>query len=634
MSNLYAKISQRPMKRNEEQIFSVFPYHNIEMFNVLAPFHQNSGAAAAATGGATAPGNQNGPAGGGAGRGGGVENMQVTQPCSAPSSPTITSPGALSSTSFCLPTGANGGSSTSSGGSSVITSTTATDTGDPNWQATKSTVRERNAAMFNNDLMADIRFIVGTDEQVQTIPAHKYVLATGSSVFYAMFYGGLAENKQEIKVPDVEPNAFLTLLKYLYCDEIHLEADNVLATLYVAKKYIVPHLARACVNYLETSLTAKNACLLLSQSRLFEEPELMQRCWEVIDAQAEMAIKSEGFVDIDLKTFETILARETLNCKEIHLFEAALNWAHAACTKIDIEPTSNNKRQVLGQALYLVRIPTMSLEEFANRVAQLGILTNQETIDIFLNFTAKNKPKLTFPIKSRAGLKTQVCHRFASCAYRSNQWRYRGRCDSIQFSVDKRIFIVGFGLYGSSTGAADYDVKIELKRLGRVLAENSTKFFSDGSSNTFHVFFETPIQIEPECFYTASVVLDGTELSFFGQEGMSEVCVGTVTFQFQCSSESTNGTGVQGGQIPELIFYGPMGVSNQNAGLPGSSSSNTINNNKPNASPNGGTTGSASNSCSTLNNVSVYLNGNGDNGPNVLSGNGLGTVALLNNESD
>lgn len=194
---------------------------------------------------------------------------------------------------------------------------------------------------------------------------------------------------------------------------------------------------------------------------------------------------------------------------------------------------------------------------------------------------------------------------------------------------------MGFGLYGSSTGAADYDVKIELKRLGRVLAENSTKFFSDGSSNTFHVFFETPIQIEPECFYTASVVLDGTELSFFGQEGMSEVCVGTVTFQFQCSSESTNGTGVQGGQIPELIFYGPMGVSSsQNAGLPGSSSSNTINNNKPNASPNGGTTGSASNSCSTLNNVSVYSNGSGDNGPNVLSGNGLATVPLLNNESD
>lgn len=80
----------------------------------------------------------------------------------------------------------------------------------------------------------------------------------------------------------------MVFFRYLYCDETQLEADTVLATLYVAKKYIVPHLARACVNYLETSLTAKNACLLLSQSRLFEEPELMQRCWEVIDAQVSL----------------------------------------------------------------------------------------------------------------------------------------------------------------------------------------------------------------------------------------------------------------------------------------------------------------------------------------------------------
>lgn len=94
-----------------------------------------------------------------------------------------------------------------------------------------------------------------------------------------------------------------------------------------------------------------------------------------------------------------------------------------------------------------------------------------------------------------------------------------------------------------------------------MLAENNTKFFSDGSSNTFHVFFENPIQIEPESFYTASVILDGSELSFFGQEGMTEVCMGSVTFQFQCSSESTNGTGVQGGQIPELIFYGPTAAN-------------------------------------------------------------------------
>ncbi|KAL4667973.1 hypothetical protein H8959_006662 [Pygathrix nigripes] len=128
-----------------------------------------------------------------------------------------------------------------------------------------------------------------------------------SSVFYAMFYGDLAEVKSEIHIPDVEPAAFLILLKYVYSDEIDLEADMVLATLYAAKKYIVPALAKACINFLETSLKAKNTCVLLSQSRLFEEPKLTQRCWEAIDAQAEMVLRSEGFCEIDRQTLEIII---------------------------------------------------------------------------------------------------------------------------------------------------------------------------------------------------------------------------------------------------------------------------------------------------------------------------------------
>ena len=118
--------------------------------------------------------------------------------------------------------------------------------------------------------MADITFIVGPGPAPRRVPAHRYVLATGSTVFYAMLYGGLAvsdTDTEEVVVPDVDPDAFLAMLKYLYCDDIQLEPDTVLATLYSAKKYIVPHLARECVRFLETSLTARNACLLLSQAR-------------------------------------------------------------------------------------------------------------------------------------------------------------------------------------------------------------------------------------------------------------------------------------------------------------------------------------------------------------------------------
>lgn len=81
---------------------------------------------------------------------------------------------------------------------------------DPNFLA--SSLRERNAAMLNNELMADVHFVVGQVPTTTTFPAHKYVLAVGSSVFYAMFYGGL-KAEDDVLVPDVEPQAFLTLLR-------------------------------------------------------------------------------------------------------------------------------------------------------------------------------------------------------------------------------------------------------------------------------------------------------------------------------------------------------------------------------------------------------------------------------------
>ncbi len=307
---------------------------------------------------------------------------------------------------------------------------------DPNWQVSRTTLRERNRVMCNNTLMADIYFLVGQ----RKIPAHKYVLATGSTVFFAMFYGGYTEtNAETIEVPDVDPDAFLTMLKYLYCDEIDLTPDNVLATLYAAKKYLVPALANACVKFLESSLTAKNACLLLSQARLFSEPALTQRAWEVIDAQAELALTSEAFSDIDYDTLMSILSRESLNCKETIVFAAANNWAASECLKQGLDDKDPEKRrQVLGDAaLKKIRFPAMSIADFADAVATSGMLTLQETNDIFLNFTAKQKPDLHYDSTPRRGLLIQLCHRFGSSAYRSNQWRYRGRCDAIQVRQKK-----------------------------------------------------------------------------------------------------------------------------------------------------------------------------------------------------
>ena len=64
--------------------------------------------------------------------------------------------------------------------------------------------------MFNNELLSDVKFVVRQDgskckrRNSKEIPAHKFLLAISSPVFYAMFYGELAETKGSIDISDCE----------------------------------------------------------------------------------------------------------------------------------------------------------------------------------------------------------------------------------------------------------------------------------------------------------------------------------------------------------------------------------------------------------------------------------------------
>lgn len=432
----------------------------------------------------------------------------------------------------------------------------------------KPTLRERNASMYLNEWLADVHFIVGIDENTERIPAHSYVLAIASAPFNAMFNGGF-EKHNEIKLPDVEPVAFKILLKYLYCDSIELDSSNALCTLYAAKKYMITHLVQAVIDFLTFNLKAENVCLLLSQSQLFQdEQELMDRCWKLVEVDAERVLMSDAFCDIDFTLFEEILSRDTLLTEEKLVYDAALKWAEAECGRRNLPISRVNVRNVLGNALYHIRFPAMTIYEFANGPAKMGLLTCQEINDIFLHFAAEEKPQLPFLINKRNGLALLSCFRFQTALEGTNQWRYRGRCDSIQFLVDQRIYIAGYGLYGSSKKNSQYEVKMELKRGDEVLESQKTILSSTGSSEPILLYFNHPVQVEPEVRHTASVIMEGRDLSFFGQEGMTEVTViiekeqksdenenSTVNFYFTPSADSKNGTGVQGGQIPVIAFY-------------------------------------------------------------------------------
>ncbi|XP_077187887.1 BTB/POZ domain-containing protein 2 isoform X2 [Paroedura picta] len=391
-----------------------------------------------------------------------------------------------------------------------------------NWQATKPTVQERFAFLFNNEVLSDVHFLVGKGRAgAQRIPAHRF----------------------------------------LYSDEVQIGPETVMTTLYTAKKYAVPALEAHCVEFLKKNLRADNAFMLLTQARLFDEPQLASLCLENIDKNTSDAINAEGFTDIDLDTLVAVLERDTLGIREVRLFNAVVRWSEAECQRQQLQVIPENKRKALGKALSLIRFPLMTIEEFAAGPAQSGILTDREVVSLFLHFTVNPKPRVEFIDRPRCCLRGKECSisRFQQV---ESRWGYSGTSDRIRFSVNKRIFIVGFGLYGSIHGPTDYQVNIQIIHTdsNTILGQNDTGFSCDGSSNTFRVMFKEPVEILPTVSYTACATLKGPD-SHYGTKGLRKVIHESPTtgaktcFTFCYAAGNNNGTSVEDGQIPEIIFY-------------------------------------------------------------------------------
>ena len=277
------------------------------------------------------------------------------------------------------------------------------------WSATtRPTIRERCKFMFNNELLSDVKFVVrdseGGSESMEKIPAHKFVLAISSPVFYAMFYGELAEKKDSIDITDCDHKSLLELFRFMYSDEVNLNADNVMQVLYLAKKYMIPSLTDECTEFLQENLDASNVFHVLPDAQKYEEKDLVDHCWKVIEEQTHEAVKSDDFMTIEKLVLEELVERDSLNVKEVELFKAVDCWASKECKKQGLEAKGPVKRKILGERIVkAIRFPVMKEKEFADVVLDCDILTKKELFDLMKYFNSVLKFPVGFSEVQRSG---------------------------------------------------------------------------------------------------------------------------------------------------------------------------------------------------------------------------------------
>ena len=140
----------------------------------------------------------------------------------------------------------------------------------------------------------------------------------------------------------------------------------------------------------------------------------------------------------------------------VQLFGTLGLWAEAEHQQQQPQVMQENKCKILGKALALICFPLMTIWESAVEPVQEGLLVDRQVGSLFLHLTASFKPRVDF------------IHQRCSCLHRNSfQQGYGGTSNCLKVSINTSIFVVGFGLYGSSHGPTDDHVNIQIIHLGR-----------------------------------------------------------------------------------------------------------------------------------------------------------------------
>ncbi|KAL5018894.1 hypothetical protein ScPMuIL_004616 [Solemya velum] len=413
---------------------------------------------------------------------------------------------------------------------------------ESDWQTGK-TLPECTQYMLEHEIACDVTFLLGeTKEQVR---AHKVFMISRSPVFSAMFCGPLAETQDLIPIPDIEPEVFRILLRYMYTDQAGLEANNVTSILYAAKKYSVTGLSKACRQYLSDNIDVDNACAILHTANTSEEEVLFQKCFSYILERGEKCLQSTSFCEMNRQCVEKVIEADDLQACELYVWEALVRWAEVECERQGVATNDENLRQAMGDLVYLVRFLGINVETVAKNVTVNSILSEREKAGIFRLCLGAIDVFETFSTKpGRSTMTTVRCERL-EYKHTDNRWGYAGCKDAISFTVSAPVILSGITLYGCKYSHSQYTITTNISdATGSVLLSDSRKVDSSSDERTFDIIFQQKIKLKSSILYTLAVLINGAD-SGLGHRGKTSVKVGDVTVTFSNCAESKYGTNVK-----------------------------------------------------------------------------------------
>nr|XP_033805293.1 E3 ubiquitin-protein ligase MYCBP2 isoform X3 [Geotrypetes seraphini] len=252
-----------------------------------------------------------------------------------------------------------------------------------------------------------------------------------------------------------------------------------------------------------------------------------------------------------------VIWRFQANSRELWCYNAVI-----ADSRLPSAPDMQSRCSILSPELAL---PTGSKALTTRSHAALHILGCLDTLAALQDLkmgVASIEEETQAVLKVYSKEDYSVVNRFES---HGGGWGYSAHSvEAIRFCADTDILLGGLGLFG---GRGEYTAKIKLFELGPdggdhetdgdLLAETDVLAYDCAAREKYAMMFDEPVLLQAGWWYVAWARVSGPS-SDCGSHGQASITTDDgVVFQFKSSKKSNNGTDVNAGQIPQLLYRLP-----------------------------------------------------------------------------
>ncbi|GES81027.1 BTB/POZ domain-containing protein [Rhizophagus clarus] len=210
--------------------------------------------------------------------------------------------------------------------------------------------------LLKTEMDYNVIIYIGKEPNIKEFHAHSIILRCRSEYFNKMLSDGNIEKKEGkylINNPNVSPQAFKVILKYLYTG--HLTED------FIIENY-QQYLKNNPVEILQ----------IIHYCKPF--PTLQKLCLNEICSEPKILFDSDKFIQLPAPLLEAILKRDDLNLEEIEIWENLIKWGlaqkqvrHQDVTKWDQDDIIVFKR-ILYRFIPLIKFYEISTRDYFNKV--------------------------------------------------------------------------------------------------------------------------------------------------------------------------------------------------------------------------------------------------------------------------